>query len=251
MPEAANGIGIWGKYEAKDIPGSTRIPISEIKACFPNTELLSGIDIGSGNGRSTDELIRALGCKVTAIDLSRNGVFATKESNNKVIGDAQFLPFINDTFDFANLAGLMANLAHINVDKAKKMRTTVASETYRCLRQGGYAFISDFVTTGELSGLQHNYRGHALVTGEYGTSVGFKPPCPTDFEDMSDEEILEYARTHTIDRFTHHYAPSELIEIFSQAGFVIPKYSIELGQSPSGRKRDVIILTAQKPNREN
>ena len=50
--------------------------------------------------------------------------------------------------------------------------------------------MSDFAATGELSGLKHNYRGHALITGEYGTSVGFNPPCPIDFEIMTDDEIL-------------------------------------------------------------
>lgn len=150
-------------------------------------------------------------------------------------------------FDFANLSGLMANLTHREPVKAKIMRKMVASETYRCLRSGGVAFVTDFVTTGELSGLKHNYRGHALITGEYGTSVGFNPPCPTDFEVMSDEEILSYAKTHAVDRFTHHYAPSELIEIFRQEGFKTPKYSIELGKSPSGRERDTIVLIAEKP----
>lgn len=246
MTEFVNGVEVWKNYEARSIPGSTRIPIQEIRDMFPITSSLLGLDVGSGAGRSAGILRKELGCKIVAIDVNVQGLLATDNINLRIAGDAQLLPFKNDVFDFVSLAGLMANLTHKEPEKAKIMRYQVAQEVYRCLRPGGCAVVSDFAATGELSGLKHNYRGHALVTGEYGTSVGFSPPCPTDFEAMTDDEILEYTRTHTIDRFTHHYTPFELVEIFHQAGFKVPRYSIELGKSSSGRERDAIVLTAVK-----
>lgn len=246
MVESVNGVAVWKGYEARSIPGSTRIPIQEIRDIFPITLGLLGLDVGSGAGRSTGILRKELECRVVAVDVSVRGLLATDNTSLRAVGDAQLLPFENDVFDFVNLAGLMANLTHKEPEKAKIMRYQVAREAYRCLKPGGCAVVSDFAATGELSGLKHNYRGHALVTGEHGTSVGFSPPCPTDFEVMTDDEILEYARTHTTDRFTHHYTASELVEIFHQAGFNVPKYSIEMGKSSSGRERDAIILTAVK-----
>ncbi len=246
MLESVNGVAVWKNYEARSIPGSTRIPIQEIRNIFHSTSDLLGLDVGSGAGRSTEILRKELGCRVVAVDVSMRGLLATDSTSLRIVGDAQLLPFENEVFDFVNLAGLMANLTHKEPERAKAMRYQVAREVYRCLKPEGCAVVSDFAATGELSGLKHNYRGHALITGEYGTSVGFSPPCPTDFEAMTDDEILEYAGTHTIDRFTHHYSASELVEIFHQAGFKIPKYSIELGKSSSGRERDAIVLTAVK-----
>ncbi len=243
---SVNGKGVWRSYDAKKIPGTARVPTVELKRSFSNTTGLLGLDLGSGSGRSIGILKKELGCQLVALDLNKEGLMNTDNTGHRVLGDATAVPFGDNTFDFVNLTALMTNLTHPNVETAIEIRECVAREVYRTLKLGGIAAISDFSTTSEKSGTITNYHGHSLITGEYGTTVGFNPICPIPFEVMTDDQILRYAAEHKIDRFTHHYSPEEMVDIFSNAGFHISRVFIENGISPSGNQRDALILLAVK-----
>lgn len=245
-----NGRGVWGDYDVQRIPGTARVPTAELKNYFRETAGLLGLDLGSGSGRSTGILKEALGCKLVGLDLNRGGLINTLDPAHEVfgvLGDAIAIPFGDNIFDFVNLTAVMTNFTHLNIETAREMRNGAAREVHRTLRSGGVAVISDYSTTSELSGGVTNYHGHALITREHGTIVGFNPVCPKHFEVMTDGEILRYAEGHEIDRFTHHYRPKEMVKIFSLAGFCVPEFSIEIGISPSGNQRDALIVLAIKP----
>ena len=106
------GIPVWNEQITGDkIPGSTRIPVVEISEFFDGkTEGLSGLDLGSGQGRSTKVLEKFLiGSKITALDLSFSGLSLT-QTQDRVQAKAEELPFKASIFDFINVCGVMTNI---------------------------------------------------------------------------------------------------------------------------------------------
>jgi len=54
--------------------------------------------------------------------------------------------------------------------------------------------------------------------------------------------------TSAIERYAHHYTPSELMDLIKNAGFDLRKYSVETVQTPIGNKTiENIIMLAEKP----
>src|SRR3990167_1662246 len=85
--------------EQEIIPGSTRVPIDELKEALENggEKKRTILDLGSGEGRSTQALIRNFpNSNVVAFDLSMEGLKKTKEAGGRVRGTALELPFKNE-----------------------------------------------------------------------------------------------------------------------------------------------------------
>lgn len=249
MPEIeVGGIPVWNEQITGDkIPGSTRIPVVEISEFFDGkTEGLSGLDLGSGQGRSTKVLEKFLiGSKITALDLSFSGLSLT-QTQDRVQAKAEELPFKASIFDFINVCGVMTNIVDENPMMAREMRAKVLSNLYLAVKPGGCIVISDFGAQHLMDNYQVNYDRHSLITGEKGTIAVLKNG--ENFVGKSDEEVAAMKGTSAIERYAHHYTPSELMDLIKNAGFDLRKYSVETVQTPIGNKTiENIIMLAEKP----
>lgn len=243
-----SGLGVWDrKFEGDVIPGSSRVPVREIWDFFGGkTAGLVGLDSGSGSGRGTKLLRDQLNASVYALDLSIAGLKNT-EGGLRVQGSAVDLPYKDETFDFITICGVMTNITSTDTEAARKMRHRIAAEAFRCIKPEGLVIISDFSADHTLSGYPVNYPKHELITGELGTIAVFDPAKKISFQNKSDEEIKQMASSPDLVRFAHHFQPSELAKIFLETGFEVPRYTIELGKTPSGNPIENIILSAVKP----
>ncbi len=242
------GIPVWKEgIPGKDIPGSTRIPVDEIRRFFQgNTNKLQGLDLGSGKGRSTKVLETSLpGSTITALDLNLDGLRLT-ETKNKTQAQAENLPFPPNKFDFVNVCGVMTNLVDENPTTAQQLRARVVSELHRVIKPGGCVVISDFGSEHLLDAYDVNYERHALITGERGTIAVLK--SGENFIGKSNEAISAMKGTNAIVRYAHHYAPEELVDLLHTTGFNVLTCTTELGQTPAGQRPiDNLIVIAQKP----
>lgn len=94
------------------------------------------LDVGAGTGRLSLALAKA-GAKVTALDVSSEMLKILKNKDKKietVVGDAENLPFEDNTFDFVTAAFLVVHLKDL---------TTFFDEAYRVLKDGGILAISN------------------------------------------------------------------------------------------------------------
>jgi len=97
------------------------------------------LDVGAGTGRITAELTKN-GAQVTALDVSEKmlEVLKTKVKNRKllecVVGDAESLPFADNSFDVVVAAFLIVHL---------KDPTRFFDEAYRVLAPGGVLVVTN------------------------------------------------------------------------------------------------------------
>jgi ubiquinone/menaquinone biosynthesis C-methylase UbiE len=94
------------------------------------------LDIGAGTGRLSLKLAQA-GAEVTALDVSEKMLDELTRKNKKiktVIGDAESLPFENETFDLATAAFLIVHL---------KDPTRFFDEVYRVLKNEGLFLVTN------------------------------------------------------------------------------------------------------------
>jgi SAM-dependent methyltransferase len=245
--QQVGGISVWNEsFRGAEIPGSTRVPVREINDFFKGeTENLKGLDVGSGNGRSTKVLKEFLkGSDVVALDLSHEGLFLT-ETKRKVQAKAEELPFRPDAFDFINVCGVMTNIVDEDPNKAQELRAKVMSSLYSVLKPGGCIVISDFNADHLLDNYPVNYDRHALITKEHGTIAVLKNR--ETFIGKGNEEIAALRGTDKIERYAHHYSPKELVGLMQDAGFNVQKYSVEVAQTPKGnRPIENIVILAEK-----
>jgi SAM-dependent methyltransferase len=90
----------------------------------PAQHHLKVLDVGAGSGVLADYLTRNFNCSITNIETS-----ASSEMKNLVVADGRYLPFTDNSFDFAVSSDVFE---HID----KKGRQTFLRETLRCSRQG-------------------------------------------------------------------------------------------------------------------
>lgn len=94
------------------------------------------LDVGAGTGRISLELF-SLGAQVTALDVSDKILEVLKRKNKKiatVVGEAEDLPFENDSFDLVVAAFLIVHLK----DPARFF-----DEVYRVLKSGGIFLVTN------------------------------------------------------------------------------------------------------------
>jgi len=242
------GLSVWNEQlRGKNIQGSTRVPVREIIDYFQgNTKNLRGLDLGSGQGRSTKILKDSLiGSNITALDLSTEGLALT-ETKNRIQAKAEALPFEPESFDFINVCGVMTNLVGETEEEAKALRENVLTGLYDVLKPGGCIVISDFGAEHLLDDYNVNYKRHALITDEQGTIAVLK--SGETFVGKSNEEIAAMRGTDVIERYAHHYTPRELAILLQSTGFIVDRYDVEIAQTPKGKKPiENIIMLASKP----
>ena len=244
-----SGIGVWQEIEGEAIPGFTRVPSDEISDYFGGkTEGLVGLDLGSGSGRSTEVLKKALGCQVYALDLSSRGLENT-DTEVKIQATGEALPFPDNHFDFVYLCGVMTNIASRIPEISEINRLQVAAEILRTLKPGGIVAVSDFSSDHSLTHYPVNYERHKLITNEYGTIAVFETKQKITFRGKTDDEVKALADSPYLVRFAHHYNPDELTRIFESVGFENPKHSMELGTTANATPIENIIFVASKPSK--
>ncbi|HSR89588.1 MAG TPA: methyltransferase domain-containing protein [Candidatus Udaeobacter sp.] len=94
------------------------------------------LDVGAGTGRLSLSLA-SRGAQVTALDVSPKMLELVKRKNGKietVVGDAESLPFENETFDIVTAAFLIVHL---------KNPTRFFDEAYRVLKDGGILAVTN------------------------------------------------------------------------------------------------------------
>ncbi len=94
------------------------------------------LDVGAGTGRLSLPLANR-GASVTALDVSRKMLELLKKKNSKIItvvGDAESLPFKNETFDIVAAAFLIVHL---------KDPKRFFDEAYRVLKDGGILAVTN------------------------------------------------------------------------------------------------------------
>jgi ubiquinone/menaquinone biosynthesis C-methylase UbiE len=94
------------------------------------------LDVGAGTGRLTLKLVKA-GGETTALDTSAEMLKVLQNKNKKikiVVGDAEDLPFPNNTFDLVTAAFLVVHL---------KDPSIFFQEAYRVLKDDGLLVITN------------------------------------------------------------------------------------------------------------
>ncbi len=94
------------------------------------------LDVGAGTGRVSVALA-ALGARVTALDVSEAMLKVLRKKNSlikAVVGDAENLPFLHESFDIVVAAFLVV---HLNDP------TQFFDEAYRVLKPGGQLIITN------------------------------------------------------------------------------------------------------------
>lgn len=94
------------------------------------------LDVGAGTGRLTIKLAK-LGAEVTALDVSSEILKKLQSKNKKIkiiIGDAEAMPFENETFDIVVAAFLIVHL---------KDPTKFFDEVYRVLKDDGVFIVTN------------------------------------------------------------------------------------------------------------
>lgn len=237
--------------DQKEIPGSTRIPVEEIRKLKGDSKITI-LDLGSGEGRSTQALKENFPlAQVVAFDLCKKGLLNTNESvADRVQGTILKLPFKKESADVAVLCGVMTNLTDKDPEVATQARQAAIQEITRVLKPGGMCVISDFAREHQLSGYPVNYERHQLITGEFGTIAVFDPDAKITFVGKSDEEVASLKNSSYLRRFAHHYSSEELIELGKKNGLSAVKYTVELGKTPSENPIDTVVMSFIKPEIE-
>lgn len=137
-------------------PGGTALTrhLGELLHLGPNSMVL---DVASGRGTSVFHLAESFGCQVVGVDLSEEGIrIASEEATRRGIsdrvsfhlGDAERLPFDDDTFD-----AIVCECAFCTFPD----KQVAAGEFIRVLKPGGQLGLSDLTRThgpiSELDGL--------------------------------------------------------------------------------------------------
>lgn len=98
-----------------------------------NKEIL---EVGAGTGRLTTQLIH-FGARLTALDISPQMLEILKKKNSKlktIVGDAESLPFADNTFDMVIAVFLIVHLKDPKI---------FFDEAYRVLKDGGCLVITN------------------------------------------------------------------------------------------------------------
>jgi ubiquinone/menaquinone biosynthesis C-methylase UbiE len=179
-------------------PGGTQLTerLGNLLALTRDSQVL---DVASGRGTSAFHLAESFGCKVTGVDLSEENVrLATAEASqrglagqiNFQLGDAERLPFGDETFD-----AIICECAFCTFPS----KPVAAQEFFRVLKPGGQLGLSDLTRTEatipELEGLLSWIAcvGDALPADRYVAilqQAGFEVP---NIEDQNDS-LVEMVR---------------------------------------------------------
>src|ERR1035437_579000 len=172
-------------------PGGTRLT-ERLGNLLSLTRESQVLDVASGRGTSAFHLAEFFGCKVTGVDLSEENVrLATAEASqrglagqiNFQLGDAERLPFGDETFD-----AILCECAFCTFPS----KAVAAGEFYRVLIPGGQLGLSDLTRSeAEIPGLEGLLSwiaciGDALPADRYVATLqqaGFQAPLVEDHSD--------------------------------------------------------------------
>ena len=180
-------------------PGGTQLTerLGNLLALTRDSQVL---DVASGRGTSAFHLAESFGCKVTGVDLSEENVrLATAEASqrglagqiNFQLGDAERLPFGDETFD-----AIICECAFCTFPS----KPVAAQEFFRVLKPGGQLGLSDLTRTEatipELEGLLSWIAcvGDALPADRYVAilqQAGFEVPNIEDHNDSLVEMVRQ------------------------------------------------------------
>jgi ubiquinone/menaquinone biosynthesis C-methylase UbiE len=180
-------------------PGGTQLTerLGNLLALTRDSQVL---DVASGRGTSAFHLAESFGCKVTGVDLSEENVrLATAEASqrglagqiNFQLGDAERLPFGDETFD-----AILCECAFCTFPS----KPVAAQEFFRVLKPGGQLGLSDLTRTEatipELEGLLSWIAcvGDALPADRYVAilqQAGFEVPNIEDHNDSLVEMVRQ------------------------------------------------------------
>lgn len=106
-----------------------RLEICEKFVCLRDKTIL---DVGCGDGKYSRR-IKDFSSKIVGLDIEGEAVTLAKRfCSDVVLGDAQYLPFGDSSFDIVLLADI---IEHVGDDSA------VVRETFRCLKRGGVMIV--------------------------------------------------------------------------------------------------------------
>jgi SAM-dependent methyltransferase len=179
-------------------PGGTKLTgrLGELLALSPESHVL---DVASGRGTSAIHIAETFGCRVTGIDLSDENVhLATADTSQREmigkvtfqLGDAERLPFENDSFD-----AILCECAFCTFPR----KPVAAREFYRVLKPGGQLGLSDLTRSeAAIPGLEGLLSwiaciGDALPAERYVATLKQAGFHVSRIEDHSDA-LLEMAR---------------------------------------------------------
>jgi len=185
---------------------------------LPDVKGLSGLDIGCGEGSNTRQLAK-LGASMTAFDISQiftqhaQGYF-DPSAINYLTANAEWMPFMNATFDFA--VGFMSFMDMANVHLAIK-------EVYRVLKPGGFLQFSishPFVDTP----YHKNLRGEDGLTYAYEVA-GYFQNMDGDLSEWifnaAPPEVKQGLPKFKVPRHTHTL--SQWLNMLLDQGFIIER----------------------------
>lgn len=97
------------------------------------------LDVGCGTARTSIELAKTRNCKLVALDISQNMCKIARQKSEQsglfdaefIVGDSEYLPFKENSFDVAYCYGLLHHLLGISPEAVKSTLT----EMRRCSRE--------------------------------------------------------------------------------------------------------------------
>lgn len=130
------GYDLAAKDYDKKEPYLNSFERKQLFPALPNIKGKKVLDVGAGTGRLTLELYK-LGAEVTALDVSEKMLQELKKKNKNietVVGDAENLPFPDNTFDMVTAAFLIVHL---------KDPIRFFDEAYRVLKNDGFFLVTN------------------------------------------------------------------------------------------------------------
>jgi ubiquinone/menaquinone biosynthesis C-methylase UbiE len=238
----------WNKFSEGKTPGTTPLPVKLVNYISPSAEKVI-VDLGCGWGRVSTWLYLQ-GYSVIGTDINPNEIAQAKQDLKKlpIRKNSNTINFqTDDVSSHITLPDSCADAVTVNgvllAMTTPSSRHGLMSEIFRILKPNGILYLAEFAQTTTVE-YPADYRKHALITGEYGTVVAFKPQLHISFKGKSDPEVIALGKPENIDYFSHHYSESEIKALLSQ--FTLLEFTKDEFVTRSGKKINGFVIYARK-----